>query len=146
MTPIVSFLSTALFKFQFRDFLILHGINLNEKSSYISLFSSAEFQSHFSNNASSFLLGYIAPLLLTQILITGCYFVILWHKKGWTIGKLILGLRILDKTSLKPPSVGQSIARFVSYSIGFIGIWTIPFTEQKQAVHDKIADTIVIKS
>ncbi|RYE13101.1 MAG: RDD family protein, partial [Rickettsiales bacterium] len=43
----------------------------------------------------------------------------------------------------------QSLIRFYSYFISiitlFIGIFSINFTKKSQALHDKIAKTIVIK-
>ncbi len=65
-----------------------------------------------------------------------------------TIGKLLMGIKVVDLTGNKI-SVGRSAGRFFSKyisSIFLIGFLMQPFTKKKQALHDMIAGTLVIKT
>lgn len=146
LSPIIYILNSALFYIQFREYMILHGVNLNETNAYQQLLRNSEFQQYLVQNSSSFFMGQVLPIMLTQIVLSCAYFVFLWHKKGWTIGKLILGLRVVDEETLQPPSISQSIKRLFGYCTALIGLWSIPVTQKSQALHDKLAGTIVIKT
>ena len=70
-------------------------------------------------------------------------------KFSWTIGKRILGLRVISAEKRKI-SWGQSILRELMFNIGFnvlgLGSLWIAFDKKKQGWHDKIAGTYVIKT
>ncbi len=60
-----------------------------------------------------------------------------------------MNIKVVRIDDGKPPSVGYSIVRFMGYwldsAIFYIG-WLLPlFDEKKQALHDKLAGTIVIR-
>lgn len=65
-----------------------------------------------------------------------------------TPGKKMLGLVVVDKDGQKI-GFGRANARYwskiLSVLILFIGYVMVAFTEKKQGLHDKIADTYVIK-
>lgn len=79
------------------------------------------------------------------------YFIFFTGKYGKTFGKKIFGIKVVrEETPLLVPGLTKSLIR---YTIGFIVDW-ISFgigvlwqlwDPQKQALHDKIAGTIVIK-
>jgi uncharacterized RDD family membrane protein YckC len=74
------------------------------------------------------------------------YFV---SKRGGTLGKLILGLRIIrvDGSML---TAGQAAGRYLAYLLNsftfFIGFIMAGFDSEKRALHDRICDTRVIYS
>lgn len=69
---------------------------------------------------------------------------------GATLGKRILGLRVvrgIDGSRLTfARATGRFLAKFVSAFILLIGYIMAGFTERKRALHDMIADTVVIKT
>lgn len=68
--------------------------------------------------------------------------------KGGTPGKLILGMRIVnDKGEYIgiPMAILRYIGKIVSGMILFIGYFMIGWDEKKQGLHDKIAQTYVVK-
>lgn len=77
-------------------------------------------------------------------------------KKGQTLGKMAVGLRILDKNSLSLPSVTnilliRTVLTNIAYSVPMIGMLllvadfiTMIIDKQKQSLHDKLAKTVVM--
>lgn len=77
-------------------------------------------------------------------------------KKGQSLGKMVVGLRILDKESLRIPSVTnilliRTVLTNIAYSIPMIGMLllvvdfvTMVIDKQKQSLHDKMAKTVVM--
>ena len=86
------------------------------------------------------------------ILAEVAYFVYFWSRPdGQTLGMKMFNLRVV-KTDGSPLTVGGAIVRYVGYivdSIIFglpIGYLWAAFDKDKQAWHDKMAGTYVIKS
>lgn len=78
-----------------------------------------------------------------------CATLAFWHYRQATPGKMLVDARIVDQTTLGPASFGRLVLRNLAYipstlvlGIGFL--W-IAFDERKQAWHDKIARTVVIR-
>jgi hypothetical protein len=76
----------------------------------------------------------------------GAYFITFWRKFGATPGKMFLRMKIVDADTLERPSLRNLTKRFLGYITAIIGIWSIVFSKRSMAIHDKIANTIVIKS
>ena len=55
-------------------------------------------------------------------------------------------MKIVDADTMERPSLRSLIKRFLGYITAIIGIWSIVFSKRSMAIHDKIANTIVIKS
>ena len=78
------------------------------------------------------------------------YLIVLEAIQGATIGKKVLGLRVV-KLDGSPIGWGESIVRnllriidgFAGYLLGAIFIWTSP---KKQRLGDRVAKTVVIRS
>jgi uncharacterized RDD family membrane protein YckC len=77
------------------------------------------------------------------------YFFIFHAIRGMTVGKQLLGLRVIDGFG-KRPSLLRSLLRTASYlpsllllALGFL--W-IGFDREKRGLHDWLADTYVIRS
>ena len=96
--------------------------------------------------------GVIIVLYGLFILAEVAYFVYFWSRpNGQTLGMKMFNLRVV-KTDGSPLTVGGAIVRYVGYivdSIIFglpIGYLWAAFDKDKQAWHDKMAGTYVIKS
>jgi uncharacterized RDD family membrane protein YckC len=89
----------------------------------------------------------VAQALLNYIL-WPAVIVIFWLRMSATPGKLLLSCRVVDADTLKPMRPGQAVLRCCSYLISFIplgfGFLYAAWDSRKQALHDKIAGTIVI--
>jgi uncharacterized RDD family membrane protein YckC len=88
----------------------------------------------------------MATLLLWAIHIV--YFVVFWAWRGQTPGKMITGIKII-RTDSSPLTWQYALLRYLgciaSTIILFIGFIWIAFDSRKQGLHDKIADTYVVK-
>jgi uncharacterized RDD family membrane protein YckC len=68
---------------------------------------------------------------------------------GATLGKRALGLRVLRGDGMRLSfgrATGRFFAKFLSAVILLIGYIMAGFTDRKRALHDMIADTVVIKT
>ncbi|MAM69815.1 MAG: RDD family protein [Gammaproteobacteria bacterium] len=72
-----------------------------------------------------------------------------WQRFLGTPGKMLLKLRIVDAQTGGKPSLGQSVGRYFAYIISiiplFLGYLWIGIDKRKQAWHDKLAGTVVIR-
>lgn len=88
-----------------------------------------------------------AEALLTYVLLPAVI-VIFWVRMSATPGKLLLNCRVVDAATLKPPRLGQAVLRCYCYIVSFIplgfGFIYAAWDPRKQALHDKIARTVVI--
>ncbi len=83
----------------------------------------------------------LIPVMLTAFF--SYYFVLEWLLAG-TVGKLVCGLRIADKTSHKCRCSQALIRNLVKTILGGISMLVAFFTAKKQALHDLAAGTYVI--
>jgi uncharacterized RDD family membrane protein YckC len=79
--------------------------------------------------------------------IVALYYVGFWALTGATIGKRLLGLRVVRADGF-PPTIGRSIIRFIGYGLSalvfFLGfIWAL-FDDEHRAWHDELAGTWVV--
>ncbi|PIE47062.1 MAG: transporter [Gammaproteobacteria bacterium] len=101
--------------------------------------------------------NHIANIVVILMLAMFFVQVMLLIRRGQTIGKLITGLRILDKQSKKLASITnvvliRSIITNIAYSLPFgiiiigLDILTMFTNKDRQSIHDKLAKTIVVKA
>jgi uncharacterized RDD family membrane protein YckC len=76
------------------------------------------------------------------------YFIACWATTGQTVGKISMSIKII-RTDSSPLDIRSAIIRFLgcilsvaSLGIGFI---ILAFDSRKQSLHDRIADTYVVK-
>lgn len=74
----------------------------------------------------------------------------LFESSSWqgTPGKRVLGLFVTDMQGRRisfARATGRFFGRYLSTAILFIGFFMIAFTEQKQALHDMLADCLVLR-
>lgn len=65
-----------------------------------------------------------------------------------TLGKRAVGIRVTDLEGRRLTfgrSLGRAIGRWLSYSALLVGFLIQPFTVRKQALHDLLAGTIVVR-
>jgi uncharacterized RDD family membrane protein YckC len=85
------------------------------------------------------------PLLAV---ISGLYLVSFWVVRGQTLGKIALNIKLVGRDG-ECLTIGAAILRFIGYVIApftffFVFIW-IFFDRQNQGIHDKFADSYVVK-
>ena len=88
---------------------------------------------------------YLAPV---GVLIFWLYFALQESSsKQATLGKRLMGIYVVSKDETQLTFVQASIRHFAKYlsTILFIGFIMAAFTQKKQALHDMIADALVLK-
>ncbi len=94
------------------------------------------------NNQSPF-------LFLINLAISIGYWVFYQASAGQTLGKKVMGIKVVDLSGNKPTAMTfflrEIIGKMVSAIILFIGYLMILWDAKKQGLHDKIAGTIVVK-
>ena len=87
-----------------------------------------------------FLISYVFPFVAT---------ILFWIYKSATPGKMVVKLKVVDAKTGNPPSVQQSIIRYIGYFIStlplFLGFIWVAWDRKKQGWHDKMAGTVVIR-
>ena len=96
--------------------------------------------------------GFLAALSflgIMTLLVTVLYFVVLWVKRGATIGQSVLGLRVARERDGGPIGWGTGILRYIMLMIGFwifyLGVIWVAFEPRKRGWHDMVAGTLVVK-
>jgi len=87
-------------------------------------------------------------LAIIFICLATSYTIFFWVWRGATLGKMIMGIKII-RTDSSPLMFDRAVIRFFSSILSAlilcIGFIMIAFDERKQGLHDKIADTYVVK-
>lgn len=118
--------------------------------SAMGLAASAEtFDPENSASAMNAMMGAMGLIQVISLVIGFLYFVLMESSsKQATLGKLALGLIVVDQNGA-PLSFGKAALRFVGKMVSgiilCIGYIMAAFTPRKQALHDMIAGTYVIK-
>ena len=77
----------------------------------------------------------------------GIYSIVAWLLVGKTVGKALMGLRVLGQDGRRL-TFGQALIRALSYYISglalFIGFLWVLVDDRRQAWHDKLARTLVV--
>jgi len=75
------------------------------------------------------------------------YYVMFWSLTGQTLGKMVLGLRIVGRDG-KPPGIGRSFIRLIGYLLSMLALWMgylwIIVDDQRKGWHDHMASTWVV--
>ena len=65
-----------------------------------------------------------------------------------TVGKKLLGLRVMDREGRRitlPRAAGRFLVKILSFAAFFTGVAMIGVTREKQALHDRVTDTLVME-
>ena len=96
------------------------------------------------NEAVSGLADILISNILPMILV-----ILFWTKKQATPGKMAVSAKIVDAETGKAPSVKQCVGRYFAYILSALplglGFLWVAFDSKKQAWHDKLAGTVVVK-
>lgn len=86
------------------------------------------------------LISWVFPIVAT---------IVFWVSKSATPGKMAVRAKIVDAQTGNLPSVKQSIIRYIGYYISLLplglGYLWIVWDSKKQAWHDKLAGTVVVR-
>ena len=78
------------------------------------------------------------------------YYILLTAAFGATLGKMALGMKVVDesgqKTDFFKVLIRETIGKIVSAIVLFIGFIWILFDDKRQGWHDKIGGTFVVKA
>lgn len=95
------------------------------------------------------ILSAIMFLLIMTIVVTVLYFVLLWVKRGATLGQSLLGIRIARESDGGPIDWGAAIIRYVmmliSFWIFYLGVIWVAFEPRKRGWHDMVAGTLAVR-
>jgi len=97
-------------------------------------------QEEFIVGLPDFLISWVFPFIAT---------ILFWIHKSATPGKLALKMSIVDAKTGNPPTIQQSIIRYIGYFISLLpiglGYFWVVWDSKKQSWHDKMAGTVVIR-
>ena len=91
-----------------------------------------------------------APVIwvTSGLVISVAYWLGFWVWRGQTPGKMALGIKVI-RTDSSPVKWQCALCCFLGYIVSvvtlFIGFIWVAFDGRKQGIHDKIADTYVVK-
>ena len=89
---------------------------------------------------AEFLINYVLP---------GIAVIVFWVSRQATPGKMAISARIVDARTGEPPSTAQCIGRYFAYIVSMLplgaGLVWVAFDRRKQAWHDKLAGTVVVR-
>lgn len=90
----------------------------------------------------------VAVLLAYVFAFVPLYFVLLWSWWGQTVGKMAVHIKILSRTGGRV-SLGRSALRLLGYAASvaplFLGVVIALFDRERRALHDRLADTVVVE-
>lgn len=92
----------------------------------------------------------IGIVYLMLFAVSATYFTLMESsEKGATLGKRAVNIRVVDMQGNRI-SKGKAFARWVSHALSYItlyvGFLMQPFTAKKQALHDMVSGTVVVKT
>lgn len=95
------------------------------------------------------IMGASAVLQVVSLVVSGAYFTLMHSsEKQASIGKMAMGIKVTDMNGnriTRQAAFIRFIGTLVSGAILCIGYIMAAFTEKKQALHDMIANTLVLK-
>lgn len=98
--------------------------------------------------SGEYLMHFALENLLT-FAVMGMAVIYLWILSSSTPGKWLLRMRIVDERTYGKPTNRQFVVRYLGYIVSLVplclGFFWIGWDKKKQAWHDKIAGTLVIK-
>ncbi|MCD0481891.1 RDD family protein [Streptacidiphilus sp. ASG 303] len=112
-------------------------------------------QYELSQSASMGLIGTMMVTFLVFAVLSLCYEWLMVAFAGGTLGKKMVGLRVVNETTGQNPGLGASFVRYIIPIVGWavcylpgLLVWLSPFFDnsgRQQGWHDKAAHTLVIR-
>ncbi len=107
---------------------------------------------HTSAADSDIALAMIGSIILMQVLVAAIfwlYFALMESGKGQaTLGKKIMGIKVVGADGGRisfARATGRTFGKYVSYMILNFGYYMAGYTKKRQALHDLMADTYVVR-
>lgn len=141
-TPLTSWINKVIFMEKYGQVLLEHDVDVRDSEALMNLFSQPEM-AQYANFSSA--MEIMLPMIVVHMLTLAIYFIGSWHYIGATPMKYMLGMKIVDSETGEKPKLMNLIWRFIGYSLFIIGLWSIIFTQKKQALHDKLGKTVIVK-
>lgn len=95
---------------------------------------------NFIKGPLDFLISWVLPAIAV---------ITFWVYKSATPGKMAISAKIVDAQTGVKPSTGQFVGRYLAYFISGLplglGVIWVAFDKRKQAWHDKLAGTVVVR-
>ncbi len=89
----------------------------------------------------------VALTIIGGFLTFGVYSIVAWVLTGKTVGKALMGLRVLGQDG-RPITLRQAVIRALGYYVSglalFAGFLWVLIDDRRQTWHDKLANTIVV--
>ena len=95
-----------------------------------------------------FLLGVLRHAFHMELLALAAYGAVMWKLRGSTVGGIVFDLQVvrLDGRAVDwETAIVRALACFLSLAVVGLGFFWIAFDDAKQAWHDKIAGTVVVR-
>jgi uncharacterized RDD family membrane protein YckC len=95
-----------------------------------------------------FLMGVLHHGYRLELLVLAAYGAVMWKLRGSTIGGIVFDLRVvrLDGREVDwETAIVRALGCFLSLAVAGLGFFWIVLDDQKQAWHDKIAGTVVVR-
>jgi uncharacterized RDD family membrane protein YckC len=95
-----------------------------------------------------FLMGVLHHVYHLELLVLAAYGAAMWKLRGSTIGGIVFDLRVvrLDGREIDwETAIVRALGCFLSLAVAGLGFFWIAFDDHKQAWHDKIAGTVVVR-
>jgi uncharacterized RDD family membrane protein YckC len=95
-----------------------------------------------------FLMGVLHRAFHMELLVLATYGAVMWKLRGSTIGGIVFDLQVVrvDGRAIDwETAIVRALACFLSLAVVGLGFFWIAFDEAKQAWHDKIAGTVVVR-
>jgi uncharacterized RDD family membrane protein YckC len=94
------------------------------------------------------LMGMLHHLFNLELLVLAAYGAVMWKLRGSTIGGIIFNLQVVRQDGRDidwATAIVRALGCFLSLAAGGLGFLWIAFDPYKQAWHDKIAGTVVVR-
>lgn len=97
------------------------------------------------------LLASIGVWFLIALLVIFFYYIRPVSKSGQTVGRRMLGIRVVSTETGEPPTLKMAFVRYLiaavaSGSICYLGYLWMLWDDRKQTWHDKVANTVVVRT
>jgi uncharacterized RDD family membrane protein YckC len=99
------------------------------------------------------LVGFVVHVLLHEhhlhLLVLAVYGAVMWKLRGSTIGGIVFDLRVVRRDGRAvdwETAIVRALGCFLSLAVAGLGFFWIAFDDDKQAWHDKIAGTVVVRA
>lgn len=94
--------------------------------------------------------AFFFAIQISGLVVTFLYFIILTGRRGQTLGKMALKIKVVKLDTGEPPGylvafIREVVGEIISFLVFGLGYLWVIWDKKKQAWHDKIAGTVVVK-